>query len=67
MAIVWIVALPHSILAKPIIEGLDRRASARGIKTFQEEKLEKFLTIEEMQKRRESIESYHDVSARVPC
>jgi integrase len=40
---------------------------ARGIQKFHEEKREKFLTIEEMQKLREAIEAYHDeddVSAR---
>src|ERR1035437_6686841 len=37
---------------------------ARGIQKFHEEKRERFLTIEEMQKLRESIEGYSDVSAR---
>jgi integrase len=37
---------------------------ARGIQKFHEEKRERFLTIEEMQKLRESIEGYTDVSAR---
>jgi integrase len=48
--------------------GIDKKWTtenpARGIKKFHEEKRERFLTIEEMQKLRESIESYHDVSAR---
>jgi integrase len=51
--------------------GIDKKWTtenpARGIKKFHEEKRERFLTIEEMQKLRESIEGYHDeddVSAR---
>jgi integrase len=48
--------------------GIDKKWTtenpARGIEKFPEEKRERFLTIEEMQKLRESIEGYHDVSAR---
>ena len=51
--------------------GIDKKWTtenpARGIKKFPEEKRERFLTIEEMQKLREAIEAYHDeddVSAR---
>jgi integrase len=37
---------------------------ARGIEKFPEDKRERFLTIEEMQKLREAIEAYPDESAR---
>jgi integrase len=37
---------------------------AHGIEKFPEEKRERFLTIEEIQKLREAIEGYRDVSAR---
>src|ERR1035437_6948388 len=48
--------------------GIDKKWTtenpARGIKKFHEEKRERFLTIEEMQKLRESIEGRSDVSGR---
>lgn len=46
-----------------IERGMAAGNPAHGIEKFPEEKRERFLTIEEMQKLRESIEGYPDVSA----
>jgi integrase len=58
-----VLGLLSAMFNYAIEQGMTASNPAHGIEKFPEEKRERFLTIEEMQKLREAIEGYSDVSA----